>query len=397
MPVGTTGHAAPTRVLICQCEWENKRFEQWSSHSLQEIMKPNQGPQRFQRHPKYPGMRSTCCIRFVPLVIGAWSFFLAPALTSAQQPSAERERCLLQAIKDADAQTTIGELRKACDSEPEPPEGLTEAPDQAEPTAPTDRQQAEQAAQVSPFLIAAHRPNYGLLATYNPDPNNQPFQGNLLDDGDTLSNVEAMFQLSFKIPIVTKIFWGHGNLFFAYTQRSFWQVFNTDLSSPFRENNFEPETFLSFDTNWGLWGWKNSLVAVGVDHQSNGRNIPLSRSWNRVFAKFVVENATPNLQLSLKPWLIFGDLSDNPDIEKFMGHGELQGAFRHNRHTFGLLMRNNLRTEFNRGAYQLDWSFPVYKRWRGYIQYFNGYGYSLVDYNRNQNVIGIGVQISDYF
>lgn len=360
-------------------------------------MKPKPITRPFQVQRSTRGHPSGSYVAFVPLLIGFFGFAAVPALGLAQQLPTERERCLLEAIKQVGEETTIGALRKSCDRQPESPGEVTEAPEEGEPTVPTERQQAETAAQISPFLIAAHRPNYGLLATYNFDPNDQPFQDTLLDEGEALSNVEAMFQLSFKIPIVTSIFWGHGDLLFAYTQRSFWQVYNPDLSSPFRENNFEPEAFLSFDANWGLWGWKNSLVSLGVDHQSNGRNDPLSRSWNRAFAQIVVENPKYNVYFSLKPWLIFGDLSDNPDIEKFMGHGELQGVYQRNNHTFGLQVRNNLRSESNRGGYQLDWSFPLYKRWRGYIQYFNGYGYSLIDYNRNQNVIGIGVQVSDYF
>lgn len=343
------------------------------------------------------GDRGELCVALARLLIGVWGLALMPSLGLAQQPPTEHERCLLEAIEDASEETTIGELRTSCELEPKASGEMTGAPEEGEPTVLKERQRAERAAQIRPFLIAVHRPNYGLLATYNPAPNDQPFEGTLLDEDASLSNFEAMFQLSFKIPIVTKMFWGHGDLFFAYTQRSFWQVYNTDLSSPFRENNFEPEAFLSFDTNWGFWGWKNSLVAVGVDHQSNGRSAPLSRSWNRAFARFVIDNPQYNLYFSLKPWLIFGDLSDNPDIEKFMGHGELQGVYQRKDHTFGLMVRNNLRTDSNRGGYQLDWSFPIHKHWRGYIQYFNGYGYSLIDYNRNQNVIGIGVQISDYF
>jgi phospholipase A1 len=330
------------------------------------------------------------------LPIGLWGLALPPTIGLAQLPT-DLEQCLLEALEDASDETTIGDLRRLCAPQADEVREVTEAPEGDAATVLAERRQAEHAARVSPFLITAHRPNYALLATYNPDPYSQPFQEAFPNEDNTLSNVEAMFQLSLKVPIVTDIFWGHGNLFFAYTQRSFWQVYDTVLSSPFRENDFEPEAFLSFNTDWGLGGWKNSLMTVGVNHQSNGRSAPLSRSWNRIFARFDFDNPKYNLYFSLKPWLIIGDVSDNPDIEKFMGHGELLGVYRWKEQSFGLMVRNNLRSDPNRGAYQLDWSFPLYKRWRAYIQYFNGYGYSLIDYNDNQNVIGIGVQISDYF
>ena len=62
------------------------------------------------------------------------------------------------------------------------------------------------------------------------------------------------------------------------------------------------------------------------------------------------------------------------------------------------MSRNNLESGFSKGAVELSWSFPLwnYPYFKGYVQYFTGYGESLIDYNNYVNTIGVGVAISDW-
>ena len=108
-----------------------------------------------------------------------------------------------------------------------------------------------------------------------------------------------------------------------------------------------------------------------------------------------------NFYFSIKPWWRIPEQSggdDNPEITDYMGNFEFQGVYKIKRHTLGLMFRNNLEFEGgrNRGAVQLDWSFPITGKLRGYLQWFNGYGESLIDYDARVNSIGAGVQISDW-
>jgi phospholipase A1 len=61
------------------------------------------------------------------------------------------------------------------------------------------------------------------------------------------------------------------------------------------------------------------------------------------------------------------------------------------------MLRNNVGSGAGnmRGAIQLDYTFPLYGRVRGYAQLFNGYGQSLIDYNANVTSAGVGFLLSD--
>ena len=87
---------------------------------------------------------------------------------------------------------------------------------------------------------------------------------------------------------------------------------------------------------------------------------------------------------------------DNPGIERYLGYGQINVDSVWRGHRFGLFLRNNLRSRGNKGALQLEWSFPLILRVSGYVQYFNGYGESLLDYNASANRIGIGFILRDW-
>ena len=110
-----------------------------------------------------------------------------------------------------------------------------------------------------------------------------------------------------------------------------------------------------------------------------------------------------NLFLIPKFWYRIPEASsddDNPDIEDYYGKGELTLLYAYKKHTFELMIRNNLEfNETNKGAAELNWTFPLpeflsSENSYGLIQIFSGYGNSLIDYDQEINKIGFGVAFS---
>jgi len=282
---------------------------------------------------------------------------------------------------------------------PPQPAAISANDEREKPSVISRQWELDPASRKDPFVIRLHRPNYILPFTYNNSPNSDTVLDN--DRNAEAQNSEAKFQISFKVKLWEDALGKDIDLWFAYTQLSFWQVYNKTFSSPFRETNYEPELLLNFRTDYNLLGLRGRIINIGINHQSNGRSEGLSRSWNRIVANFGFERN--NFNLLLKTWYRLPESThedDNHEILKYMGYGELWGTYYWKNHRFGVMLRNNLRMSDNKGAIQLDWSFPFpfikKDRVSGYVQYFNGYGESLLDYDKSINRIGIGLMLMDW-
>ncbi len=327
---------------------------------------------------------------------------LAVNPVAALQSTGFDEACLLEALKNGPADRTLGEIRAECH------QADTDSAKKAQPVEAGDnrsgrasrRMTLERATAARPFSILAHEPNYFLVAAYNTkgwDPT--LYRAATSNPGYQNDDIEAQFQISLKVPLALDLFSGHMDIYGGYTNRSFWQMYNHQYSEPFRETNHAPELWLQFANDWQVAGLTNIVNTIGWMHQSNGRGGQLSRSWDRLYATFVFEKE--NFALSIKPWIWLTQdkaKSDNPDITDYLGHGELRGVWHYEGNVFSVMLRNQLESGFERGAAELSWSFPVfgYPYLKGYLQYFRGYGESLIDYNRKVNRLGLGISITDW-
>jgi len=308
----------------------------------------------------------------------------------------DMETCLTTMLMQSDDSTTDGEIRALCSeqSQLEEPAGQ-----EKEPAVVSDRLEQDRKQVLQPFTLMAHKPNYFLAAAYNSKGYNpELFREQYADPSREFDDTEAQFQISLKAPLWVDLF-ENVDIYAAYTNRSFWQVYNSELSSPFRETNHEPEAWLQFAPSWKILGFSNLANSIGVVHQSNGQGGVLSRSWNRIYANFVF--AKGNFAFGIKPWIRISESAandDNPDIIDYMGHFEMRAGYAWKGNVFSIMSRNNLESGFDRGAFEFGWSFPLWKYpyLKGYIQYFRGYGESLIDYNHFVNRIGIGISLTDW-
>jgi phospholipase A1/A2 len=261
------------------------------------------------------------------------------------------------------------------------------------------RLKAEQWDNYEPFTLLPHKTNFlmpvsyvdGITDTLNRDGVSAP-----------ADNLEAKFQLSLKTPLWSKIYRDNGYLFFAFTQQAYWQAYNSEVSSPFRENNYEPELILMLPHYRNYEEAASRIISLSLSHQSNGRGGELSRSWNRLKLSWVT--SIGSVFINFEPWYRFDEPrktsvddpegDDNPDITKYMGWFELSAAYKQGDATWRLMLRNNLRGD-NKGAVRLAYSQPLNRHIRLYAELFSGYGESLIDYDRSVTRIGIGFELND--
>lgn len=267
----------------------------------------------------------------------------------------------------------------------------------------SDRIKAERREAFNPYVLTAHKHNFVLPVSYSSSVNTGVYEQNEIPLSNGLLPEEVKFQISLKTQLnENDLLFKNDSLFLGITLEAWWQLYSNDLSSPFRETNYQPELFYMKPMLWGPFGGSTTL-AFGLEHQSNGKVQGLSRSWNRLYTMLVFEHGS--YVFSIKPWYRLPEQEkespqdpkgdDNPDILDFMGNGEVGISWRDEKYEVAFHGRLNPST--GKGAMDLGVTFPLFAKFRGFVEYFNGYGDSLIDYNHFQQRIGLGVALSNLF
>ncbi len=172
------------------------------------------------------------------------------------------------------------------------------------------------------FKFLDYQPMYVMPFRFTNKPTEQPISLNPdrpIPEWRDYQHIETKFQVSLKAKILQDAF-GKGDVWVAFTQQSYWQMYNGQLSRPFRELNYEPELIFTYPLNLSAGNFKMKMAGLSINHQSNGKEAAHSRSWNRFILLGIFQYNDILINMSL--WKRFTEKpreDDNPDIENYMG------------------------------------------------------------------------------
>lgn len=213
-------------------------------------------------------------------------------------------------------------------------------------------------------------------------------------DIGTRGKTTARFQISAKYrlfsPAANRPANWYENFYLGYTQTSLWDLQSDSM--PFIDTTFNPSVFWLSDNLWSSesQNWRLG-VNVGAEHNSNGKDGPDSRSVNDGYVEprfhYRLDGGS-TLTFAPRIKAYFGVASENPDYADYAGRVDWQLRWaQDNGAVVTALYRQG---DQQRRTTQLDFAWPLQRTWlnmNGYLhlQYFNGYGETLLGYNRRED------------
>jgi phospholipase A1/A2 len=214
----------------------------------------------------------------------------------------------------------------------------------------------------------------------------------------------AKFQVSLRYRILNhegalarKVPWLEG-LNLAYTQTSLWDL--GAPSAPFFDSSYKPELLYLWErVDGGRWAdWVRLDLQGGLQHESNGKGGADSRSLNIAYVRPTLTlGGAEGFQASVstRAWVYVGDLDDNPDLKDYRGYVDLRATVGWAR-GLQLAAMGRMGDDWEHGSLQLDLTYPMMamlsRSFSLYlqVQYFTGYGESLLLYNQRSDAVRAG-------
>lgn len=211
----------------------------------------------------------------------------------------------------------------------------------------------------------------------------------------TSDNSDVKFQISIAQRLTKATLPGNTFLFLTFTQLVTWDVFKNSM--PMRDFTFNPGIGLSRP----LFAKDRYIgkATLLLEHMSNGRDSIQSRSWNRIAlgATIMIDEF---LTINGKFWIPIVDGENNRDILKYVGISQAGFCVTSRDKKFGgsvqLIKRANWKLDFNTEI-ELFWRPWKQANQYFFLQWYNGYGENLIDYNRFHNRLRVGLLIRPKF
>jgi outer membrane phospholipase A len=214
----------------------------------------------------------------------------------------------------------------------------------------------------------------------------------------------AEFQLSLKYKLIDfKDDWDPlTHLYVAYTQTSFWDLLTKDPS--FYDTSYKPSIFLYYPDVFQKGFFQLDLQG-GAEHESNGRGGTEERSFNTIYLQPKATVDLPyNLQFFLQPraWLYARVGDNNENIAHYHGYADLLAALTWLDPNSGERIQASTKLlvgdEGSHVGLLYDLRFnvvgvPFLRKFNPSIQvqYFTGYGQTLVQYNQTSHALRAGL------
>ena len=217
----------------------------------------------------------------------------------------------------------------------------------------------------------------------------------------------AKFQISLKYRLLS--FYPEENaqydstVQFGYTQRSLWDV--NAHPGAFYDTSYMPSVFYQFlspspnpmpgSTEITWLGF-----ASGYQHESNGQGGTMERSINTLYARSgVLFGLTDHWHavVSARAFTYIEGISNNPEIKDYRGYGDW-GITIGDGGGPSLAYTGRAGKEFNHATSQFDLNIPVSVKFLDFqifilMQYFDGYGESLREYEAHSNIVRAGISL----
>jgi outer membrane phospholipase A len=217
----------------------------------------------------------------------------------------------------------------------------------------------------------------------------------------THPSVKFQFSLKYQLIDTTNRLHALTNLFFAYTQTSFWDLISADPK--FVDTSYKPSFFLYYHDIFDSEESRGIRLDLqpGVEHESNGRGGSLERSQNTAYLQPTLTFGKPgHLQFTFQPraWFYFFTGTNNADVAQFRGYADLRTALtlkksRHSWDNFQLATKVTIGDEWEHPGIEITGRYYIPHFTALQVTYFTGYNQYFLKYNKRSTGLRAGLCI----